>query len=556
MLKSLRIENIAVIKQAVLDFQNGFTVMTGETGAGKSIVIDSINAVLGERTSRELIRTGAKEASVCAEFSGISEETENVLREFDIESGETLILQRRLFADGRNSCRINGSPANVAMLKKLGATLLNIHGQSDNQALLQPENHCGFIDRLAENDGLLQDYQNAYRAYLAAKKELQELKLSEDEKKRRLELLDYQIDEIEAAGVRDGERAELQKQLVLMQNAERLTGLLRSAYTALNGDEQAQGAVSEALLAAEALKTAASCSEDFREAARGVGDAAYELSAFAEEVRDRLFSFEFEPAQIDAVEQRLDTLQRLSSKYGKSERNILDFLAGAQAEREKIVGSEERLAELKELLERLRTEAQEKALRLSESRQRAGRRFAERVAGELSFLEMPSVTFLVRNEQGGLTETGTDRIEFLLSANAGETPRALSRIASGGELARIMLAVKGVLAEKDGIATLIFDEIDAGISGRCALKIARKLRELSSSHQVVCVTHLAQIAAYADEHLSVEKSEAGGRTFTSVLPLDLAGRKAELARIMGGLALSETMLAGAEELLKAASEGK
>lgn len=553
MLCNLQIENIAVIKKAVIDFKSGFNVMTGETGAGKSIVIDSINAILGERTSRELIRSGAADAFVCAEFDSVPANVQAVLAELDFASDDdALVIQRKISADGKNSCRINGLPATVSMLKRIGRELVNIHGQLDNQALLSSEFHCGYIDQIAENRALLSDYQSAYSLYLTKKKELAALYMDESEKSRKLDLLNYQIEEIEAAAIRPGEKEELQKQLDFLRNAEKIMGLLHLAYSALNGDGDFSGAVSAALNASAKLESAALLSDRFDSVSKGISEAAYNLSAYTDELRDLLADSDYDIREIDAIEERLDVLYKLMQKYGKTENDILVFLENAITERDQIVYADEYIEKLKQIVKNAEKAAMCSAELLSASRREAADCFSKHVAEELVFLDMPSVQFVIKHTLGDLTENGIDHIEFMLSANKGEAPKPLNKTASGGELSRIMLAIKSVLAEKDVIGTLIFDEIDAGVSGRAALKIAQKLKNLSKTHQVICVTHLAQIAAYGDTHLVIEKSEIDGRTFTQVHMLDYTGRKFEIARIMGGLVVTENILNSAEELLASA----
>lgn len=553
MLCNLQIENIAVIKKAVIDFKSGFNVMTGETGAGKSIVIDSINAILGERTSRELIRSGAADAFVCAEFDSVPANVQAVLAELDFASDDdALVIQRKISADGKNSCRINGLPATVSMLKRIGRELVNIHGQLDNQALLSSEFHCGYIDQIAENRALLSDYQSAYSLYVTKKKELAALYMDESEKSRKLDLLNYQIEEIEAAAIRPGEKEELQKQLDFLRNAEKIMGLLHLAYSALNGDGDFSGAVSAALNASAKLESAALLSDRFDSVSKGISEAAYNLSAYTDELRDLLADSDYDIREIDAIEERLDVLYKLMQKYGKTENDILVFLENAITERDQIVYADEYIEKLKQIVKNAEKAAMCSAELLSASRREAADRFSKHVAEALVFLDMPSVQFVIKHTLGDLTENGIDHIEFMLSANKGEAPKPLNKTASGGELSRIMLAIKSVLAEKDVIGTLIFDEIDAGVSGRAALKIAQKLKNLSKTHQVICVTHLAQIAAYGDTHLVIEKSEIDGRTFTQVHMLDYTGRKFEIARIMGGLVVTENILNSAEELLASA----
>lgn len=552
MLSNLQIENIAVIKSASIDFENGFNVMTGETGAGKSIVIDSLNAILGERTSRELIRSGADSASVCAEFQNVGDNVKNELEKLGIEKDDTLIVSRKLTPDGKNVCRINGMPATVSMLKALGVQLVNIHGQLDNQSLLSPETHCSFIDKLAGSGRELKEFKELYSLYIKKKNELKSLNTDVNEKNRRLDILNYQIEEIQKADIRPGEKDELTEKLGFLRNAEKVLDLLHTAYAALNGDGEMPGAADVAADAASKLLSAADYSSDFTETANGVNDAAMNLSAYTEELRDKIYSLDYDPNETERAEERLDVIYRLSQKYGDSEEDILAYLENAEKERDALSFSDERAEQLRAETEKAYNEALAAAKKLSEIRIEAGKKFSADVERELAFLDMPSVKFIVNDSVGELYENGIDNIEFLLSANAGEEPKPLSKIASGGELSRIMLAIKCVLSELDDIDTLIFDEIDSGVSGRAALKIAAKMKELSKTHQVICVTHLAQIAAFADEHKLISKEEKDGRTYTCIASLDYNGRKYELARIMGGLTVTQSILNSAEELLSSA----
>lgn len=552
MLSNLQIENIAVIKSASIDFENGFNVMTGETGAGKSIVIDSLNAILGERTSRELIRSGADSASVCAEFQNVGDNVKNELEKLGIEKDDTLIVSRKLTPDGKNVCRINGMPATVSMLKALGVQLVNIHGQLDNQSLLSPETHCSFIDKLAGSGRELNEFKELYSLYIKKKNELKSLNTDVNEKNRRLDILNYQIEEIQKADIRPGEKDELTEKLGFLRNAEKVLDLLHAAYAALNGDGEMPGAADIAADAASKLLSAADYSSDFAETANGVNDAAMNLSAYTEELRDKIYSLDYDPNETERAEERLDVIYRLSQKYGDSEEDILAYLENAEKERDALSFSDERAEQLRAETEEAYNEALAAAKKLSEIRIEAGKKFSADVERELAFLDMPSVKFIVNDSVGELYENGIDNIEFLLSANAGEEPKPLSKIASGGELSRIMLAIKCVLSELDDIDTLIFDEIDSGVSGRAALKIAAKMKELSKTHQVICVTHLAQIAAFADEHKLISKEEKDGRTYTCIASLDYNGRKYELARIMGGLTVTQSILNSAEELLSSA----
>lgn len=558
MLCELQIENIAIIKKSVITFEKGFNVMTGETGAGKSIVIDSLNAVLGVRTSRELIRTGCDSAFVSALFYDNSAHVRAVLSEMDLpcsEDGE-LLIQRRLYTDGRNQCKINGMTVTVSAVRQVAKQLVNIHGQSDNQMLLAAEYHCAYIDRLAENEKEFEAFQTAYTEYLTINQKLQSLNTNETEKLRRLDILNYQIEELESADIRDGEIAETEERLALLRNAEHIIDALQRSHSYLSGEEDMGGAVSMAFDAVSALEGITQFSEEYSEICSQIRESAYTLSSVCDDLRDRLFSDEYDPKEIDVLEERLDVLYTLERKYGDSEKEMLAFLESAKEERDSIEMSDEIKAQLLIKVQKKYENAMCAAEVLHKTRMHAADAFCESVSKQLSFLDMPSVRFLVQNETGELTENGIDTIAFLLSANIGEEPKPLAKIASGGELSRIMLAIKSVLAEKDDIGTLIFDEIDTGVSGRAAQKIALKLKQVSKNHQVICVTHLAQIAAFGDTHMLIEKAEHDGQTFTNVKPLDFIGRKYELARILGGLTVTELQLQNAEELLHMAENEK
>ncbi len=555
MLIGLKIENIAVIESAELEFDSGLNVMTGETGAGKSIVIDAINAVLGERTSRELIRSGCDSAKVYASFADIGEETRNILDEMGIEKmpDNTLVLSRSLSSSGKNSCRINGCPATVSALKEIGAGLINIHGQHDSQALLSPDKHCGFIDSLAENADLRGEYRNVFLNLVAVKKELDSLYDTRDEKAARLDYLSFQIDEITAANVRVGERDELSKEKELLQHSSKVIKALENAYSALKSENGILTGVEDC---AGELERAAKYYESAENSAKGIRGIAYELADYSAEVRALIDGFDYNPERLTAINERLDFLYRLSMKYGKEEADILDYLEKAQKEKNEIEISDERISELEEKLYALSDEIKILSAKLTESRMTAAAQFEMSVKAELEFLDMPKVTFVVDRKQTALTSKGADAIEFLISANPGQEPRPIAKIASGGELSRIMLAIKNVLSDKDNIGTLIFDEIDTGVSGSAAEKIALKLGEVSKGRQVICVTHLARIAAQADCHMKIMKSVDDDKTYTKIETLDFDGRAAEIARISGGGSVTELQLETAKEMLVNAKENQ
>ncbi len=555
MLVGLKIENIAVIESAELEFDSGLNIMTGETGAGKSIVIDSINAVLGERTSRELIRSGADSAKVFATFADINAETESILDEMGIEKmpDKTLVLSRSLNSSGRNICRINGCPSTVAALKEIGAGLINIHGQHDSQALLSPDKHCGFIDSLAENESIRAEYKKVFTDLVSVKKELDFLYDTRDEKAARLDFLNFQIDEITQAGVREGEREELSKEKELLQNSSKVIKSLESAYAALSGDKGIVAGVDDC---AHELETAAKYYESAQSSAKGLRSIAYELSDFSAEIRALVNSFEYNPSRLTEINERLDFLYRLSMKYGATEGEILNYLEKSVAERNAIEVSDEKISVLEEKLFALSDEIKILSAKLTDSRMKAAKEFEKKVKSELEFLDMPKVMFVVDRKATALTSRGADAIEFLISANPGQEPRPIAKIASGGELSRIMLAIKNVLSDKDSIGTLIFDEIDTGVSGSAAEKIALKLSEVSKGRQVICVTHLARIAAQADRHMKISKSVDGEKTFTEIKPLDFDGRAAEIARITAGGNLTALQIETAKEMLINAKENK
>ena len=548
MLVGLKIDNIAVIEKAEIQFDKGLNVLTGETGAGKSIIIDSINAVLGERTSRELIRTGADEASVYAEFSDIGDEIERILDDAGIEimSDKTLTLSRRLSNSGRNTCRVNGCAVTVSVLKEIGSGLINIHGQHDNQSLLSPEKHCGFIDKLAENESLIADYRNVFYELVAVKKELDALYDTRDEKASRLDYLTFQIEEITAADVKIGEREALSKEKTLLSNSSKVIKALDRAYAALSCEDGILAGLEDC---ASDVETAAKYYEEAAETASGIRGTAYELADFSAELRSLKDRFDYNPSRLSEIDERLDFLYRLSMKYGAQESDILDYLEKITAEKADIEISDEKIGELEERLYALLDKIKILSARLTDSRMKAARTFEKEVKAELEFLDMPKVTFVVDRKPTAMTSRGADAIEFLLSANPGQEPKPIAKTASGGELSRIMLAIKNVLSDKDEIDTLIFDEVDAGVSGSAAEKIALKLHSVSKGRQVICVTHLARIAAQADKHMKITKSVRDSKTFTEITPLDYEQRAVEIARITAGDNITALQLESAKEML-------
>lgn len=547
MLTSLKIENVAIIESAAIEFGCGLNVLTGETGAGKSIVIDSINAILGERTSRDIIRTGAQSAKVYAVFEDVNERVRNFLDEngIDCEDG-VLIINRTLSREGKNVCRINGAPVTVSMLREIGGELIDIHGQHDNQSLLSPEKHCGFVDSFAGNADLIADYREKYGRLCEIRSKLKKLTTDESSKSQRIDFLTYQIDELEKAEITIGERDELKARKSLINNLQKVIESLNIAYEALKAD----GAGIDMITDAESeIANASAYMETLGEASEKITDIRYELEDIAETVRDAMTEVDFDPSELEDIDERLDLLYRLSKKYGDTEEEMLEYLEKARAELDNIAFSEERVKELQKQEKEALAETETAACKLTESRKTAGEKLSNAICSELEFLDMPNVRFVVKCSDIGLTENGKDEIEFLISANAGEEPKPLAKIASGGELSRIMLAIKNVLAETDGVDTMIFDEIDTGVSGRAAQKIAMKLRSASKGRQVICVTHLAQIAAQGDVHLYISKSVSDGKTYTNIKSLIEEERVAEIARIMGGMEITKLQLESAREML-------
>lgn len=560
MLSLLHIENIAVISSADISFGPGFNVLTGETGAGKSIVIDAIGAIIGERTSRDLIRTGAKNARVSALFRDLPEL--DWFREQGIgpdENGE-LLLERSLQGDGKNVCRVNGRPVLVTQLRDLGRQLLNIHGQHDGQQLLDEECHLSYLDGFGESAPVLHEFCSAYENVQSIRKELRALQMDESEKIRRMDTLHYQIEELERANLRSGEEEELAERREILRNAERLTSAIDGAWVALTGGEDGLGAISLLCDAEDSLRGGARYSAEISRTAEQAAELRYSLDDLAEQIRDLKSSMEFYPGELDEVESRLDVIHRLKRKYGDTVDDMLSYLERCQKELDDIRFSDERVAKLEGALSSAKKTAEERAAALSEHRRRAANRLSERICMELAQLDMPKIRFSVSFEgkhcEDGMDHTGMDEVRFLMSANVGEDLKPIHKIASGGELARIMLALKNVLAENDQVTTMVFDEVDTGVSGRAAQKVAEKLYQVARSRQVLCVTHLPQIAAMGDVHFSVEKGEKEGRTFTAVETLDWNRRKQELARLTSGEYITEIALTGAEEMLSAAEQWK
>ena len=555
MLSVLHIENIAVIEQAEILFEGGFNVLTGETGAGKSIVIDAISAILGERTYRDVIRTGANRAFVSAIFTNIPQYdwfSENQV-EFDPQE---LQVQREIYADGRNVCRVNGRPVSVASLKKLGGRLINIHGQHDSQQLFDEENHLTYLDAFARDEQEFEAYQQAFSAMQSVQREIQKLSMDESEKLRLVETLTFQIEEIRAANLVSGEEEQLKERRKVLQNAEKLSDALRMADEALYGGDSSDGAAGLLSNAEHALSRVSAISADMQTLHQKISDLMYSVQDAADELRAMRDDLSYSEGELEEIEERLDAIHKLKRKYGASVEDVLAYLADSEQRLDEIEFASDRIETLKKREAELQKETIRQGEILREKRLSAAQAMESRICDELRQLDMPKIRFVCEFTPQQPMQTGLDSVRFLMSANVGENLKPLSKVASGGELARIMLAMKQVLAQQDGVPTLIFDEVDAGVSGRAAQKVAYKLWTVSKGRQVLCVTHLPQIAAMADAEYTVEKRVENERTYTSVLHLDESGRKQELARLIGGSMITETTLAGAAELLRLAAEAK
>jgi len=559
MIKLLHIENVAVIEKADIEFSSGLNVLTGETGAGKSIVIDSLSAVTGNRTSRELIRTGAEFASVTAVFSGMSNGSWLVENGIEQDESGDVFITRRISSDGKSVCRINGTPVSVASLREFGGTLIDIHGQNDGQKLLDEGAHLAYLDVFGRLEKELEIYKESYKKLKAKEDEIQKHSMNENEKQQRIDSLKYQIDEISKAKLRAGEQDELTSRRELLLNASKLTDAVETAFEALYGGEETAGVVGLIDTAHNQLDRASQYAEGLRSLSERLNDLRYTAQDISEELRDFRGELDFSAGELDEIEERLNTLKRITRKYGSEEEAIAHMEQG-QAELLDLEDSTNKLAKLEKELTICVAATTDLATKLSEKRQKAAKTLQSRVKDELSQLNMPGVAFAVEfekvSDKHGLCATGCDEVFYLMSANAGEKPGRINRIASGGELARIMLALKNVLmSEQDG-ATMVFDEIDTGVSGIAAQRVGEKLVKLANERQVLCVTHLPQIAVMADTHLRISKSISKGRTFTQVDVLDFEGRKKELAYISGGENITDTTLASVGEQLKAAEEFK
>ena len=548
MLSLLHIENIAVIECADITFDAGFNILTGETGAGKSIVIDAISAILGERAYRDMIRTGTNKASVRAVFTDVPHV--NWFDDNGVEYDPETVIQREIHLDGKNVCRVNGSLVSVSILRKLGIQLINIHGQHDSASLFDENNHLQFLDAFGDNETLRLDYAEKYEAVAKLRREIDRMTMDEGEKLRRMETLKYQIAEIEKAELSPGEDEELEDRRKLLQNAEKIADGMNEAVENLYGGDDTDGAASMLATAERMLARISRFSDNISALHDRVADLMYQVQDVAEEVRDARDDLAYSADELEQIESRLDVIHRLRRKYGVSCEDILDYLEKAKQELDEIEFADDHLERLKGKLKKAEKTAWEAALALRENRKTTAAAMSQRILTELAQLDMPRVQFSCEFTEIELTSGGADAVAFYMSANAGEALKPLSKVASGGELARIMLAMKNVLAERDHVNTLIFDEVDTGVSGRAAQKVAEKLRAVAAHKQVLCVTHLPQLAALANTHLLIAKGERDGRTYTTVTPLDIEGRKRELARIIGGTNITETTLKSAEEMLK------
>ena len=548
MLSLLHIENIAVIECADISFDRGFNVLTGETGAGKSIVIDAISAILGQRAYRDMIRTGTNKASVRAVFTDVPK-----LDWFDdngVEYDPETIIQREIYLDGKNVCRVNGTLVTVSILSKLGIQLINIHGQHDSASLFDEDNHLQFLDDFARNEDLRAVYREHYDAVAKLRREIERMSMDEGEKLRRMETLRYQIEEIEKAQLEAGEDEELEARRKLLQNSEKVANGLNDAVENLYGGDDIDGAATLLSVAERALARIAKYSDDIASLHEKVADMMYQVQDVAEIARDVRDDLAYSADELEQIESRLDVIHRLRRKYGTTCADILEYLEKAKKELDEIEFADDHMEHLKKKLQTAEKTAWDAALKLRENRKETSQVLSERILTELAQLDMPKVQFACRFTELDLTAVGADGAAFYMSANIGEALKPMSKVASGGELARIMLAMKNVLAEQDRVNTLIFDEVDTGVSGRAAQKVAEKLKSVARSKQVLCVTHLPQLAAMGDTHLLIAKGEREGRTYTTVTPLDLEGRKRELARIIGGANITETTLKSAEEMLR------
>ena len=549
MLSSLQIENVAVIQKAEVHFKPGLNVLTGETGAGKSILIDSINAILGNRTSKDLVRTGASKAVIRAAFEQVPDAVLNSLEKAGYERSDALMLSREITAEGKSTCRINGMPATASVLRELCGGLININGQHDSVGLLNPARHLGILDDYAQNDAEFQEYYVLYRELVRIKRELDAMITDEAEKQRKIDLLSYQVQEIEDAGLTAGEEQTLESRRKILANASAIRDKIAQSYALLSGDDESSGAVDLLGEASHAIDTAAQLDDALAATSSQLLDLYYNAKDVAADLIGRLDSYDTNDAELDEIEQRLDLIYKLKRKYGDTVEDVIEFGQNAREELERIQSSQERHDHLQAEKRRLYALAREKAEALTQTRLHAFEALNKRISGTLDFLNMPGVRMTLQHTRGPLASHGQDSIEFYISTNPGEAPKPLAKIASGGELSRITLAIKNAMADKDAVPTVIYDEIDSGVSGKAAGRIGEVLRQSAQGHQILCITHTAQIAALADCHLLIQKNVANDRTYTEIHPLDEEGRVEALARLISGDHVTEISRANAREML-------
>ena len=549
MLSSLQIENVAVIQKAEVHFKPGLNVLTGETGAGKSILIDSINAILGNRTSKDLVRTGASKAVIRAAFEQVPDAVLNSLEKAGYERSDALMLSREITAEGKSTCRINGMPATASVLRELCGGLININGQHDSVGLLNPARHLGILDDYAQNDAEFQEYYVLYRELVRIKRELDAMITDEAEKQRKIDLLSYQVQEIEDAGLTAGEEQTLESRRKILANASAIRDKIAQSYALLSGDDESSGAVDLLGEASHAIDTAAQLDDALAAASSQLLDLYYNAKDVAADLIGRLDSYDTNDAELDEIEQRLDLIYKLKRKYGDTVEDVIEFGQNAREELERIQSSQERHDHLQAEKRRLYALAREKAEALTQTRLHAFEALNKRISGTLDFLNMPGVRMTLQHTRGPLASHGQDSIEFYISTNPGEAPKPLAKIASGGELSRITLAIKNAMADKDAVPTVIYDEIDSGVSGKAAGRIGEVLRQSAQGHQILCITHTAQIAALADCHLLIQKNVANDRTYTEIHPLDEEGRVEALARLISGDHVTDISRANAREML-------
>ena len=552
MLANLKIENVAVIEKAEVNFTPGFNVLTGETGAGKSILIDSINAILGNRTSRELVRSGAQKASIWATFENIPQSVKKQLEKCGYEANDDLLLYREINAEGKGSCRVNGMPATAAVVRDISAGLLSIHGQHDSQSLTNPALHLGLLDQYAQNRDLFADYYRRYRELVTVKRQLDALNASEADKQRKIEALTAEIDAIDAAALQPGEEKNLQERKTVITHAQGILDGITAAHLALAGDEDGEQPGAADLLggAVEGLQNSARLDETLAPLSERLNDLYYSARDLATELADRLDAYGFDPGELDMIESRLDTIYRIKQKFGMEVEELLARREAAAAELENFQSSGQKIAELKTQVQALYGDAKKAAEALTQSRLKGFTAMNKEMRAALEFLNMPGIRFALKHARGPLSSHGQDTVEFLISTNPGEDPKPLAKIASGGELSRIMLAFKSALADRDALPTVIYDEIDTGVSGLAAGRIGQLLHQTAAGHQVLCITHTPQVAAFADNQLLIQKNVRDDRTFTEIHTLDMNGRVEVLARMISGDKVTELSLANARELIE------